>query len=88
MSSVFSPHAASFHCSSDRNDQLTRSPRAGHDLYSPYHIPDSRVTVELIRLLIDTIVQPRVCNAPLPVEPRRMTPTGPRRNQGGFYDIL
>jgi hypothetical protein len=66
MSSVLSPHAASSHCSSDRNDQLTQSPRAGHDLYSPYHIPDSRVTVELIRLLIATIVQPRVCHAPHP----------------------
>ena len=65
MSSVLSPHAASSHCSSDRNDQLTQSPHAGHDLYSPYHIPDSRVTVELIRLLIATIVQPRVCHAPL-----------------------
>ncbi len=64
MFSVFPPHAAFSHCSSDRNDQLIQSPRAGHDLYSPYHIPDSRVTVELIRLLIATIVQPRVCHAP------------------------
>ena len=89
MSSVLSPHAASSHCSSDRNDQLTQSPRAGHDSYSPYHIPDSRVTVELIRLLLATIVRLRVCNASHPlVEPWRMTPTCRRRNQGGFYGIL
>jgi len=88
MSSVLSPHAASSHCSSDRNHQLTQSPRAGHDLYSPYHIPDSRVTVELIRLLIATIATScQQCTSP-PVEPWRMTPTGRRRNQGGFYGIL
>ena len=66
MASVFSYYAASFHYSSDPHDQLTQSPRAGHDFYSPYHIPDSSLTVELIRLLIATIVQPRICNAPHP----------------------
>ena len=68
MSSVSSSPAAAFPCTSDRNDQLTQSARAGHDSSSPYHIPDSRVTVELIRLRIATIVQPRVCNAPHPLE--------------------
>lgn len=58
MSSVFSSHAAAFHWASDRNDQRTQSPSAAHDSYSPYHIPDSRVTVELIRLLIATMVSP------------------------------
>jgi hypothetical protein len=85
MDSVFSYYVTSLHFSNDHNDQLTQSPRAGHCFHSPHHIPDSSLTAELIHLLIDTIVQPRACNAPHPlVEPRRMAPTGPRGNQGGF----
>jgi hypothetical protein len=57
--------------------------------HSPHHISDSSLTVELNRLFIATIVQPRIRNALHPfMEPRRMTPTGPREHQGGFYDIL
>lgn len=78
MASVFSSYAASVHFSSDPNDQLTQSPRAGHSFRSPHPIHDSRVTDKLIRLLIATIVQPRIRNAlHLFMEPRRMTPTGP-----------
>ena len=89
MASVFSYYVACLRYASDPSDQLTQSPRAGHEFYSPYHIPDSSLTVELIRLLIATIVRPRIRNAPHPfMEPRRITPTYPRGNQGGFYDIL
>jgi hypothetical protein len=57
--------------------------------HSPHYIPDSSLTVELIRLLIATIANPLIRNAPHPfMEPRRMSPTGPRGNQGGLYDIL
>lgn len=38
MASVFSYYAACFHYSSDRNDQLTHSPRAGHCFHSPHPI--------------------------------------------------
>ena len=55
----------------------------------PHHISDSSLTVKLNRLFIATIVQPRIRDALHPfMEPRRMTPTGPREHQGGFYDIL
>jgi hypothetical protein len=50
MASVFSCYVACLRYASDLSDQLTQSPRAGHDFYSPYHIPDSSLTVELIRL--------------------------------------
>ena len=66
MASVFSHYATSLHCSSDRNDQLTQSPRASHGFHSPHYIPDSSLTVELIRLLIATIVNPLIRNAPHP----------------------
>ena len=33
MASVFSSYVACFHYSSDRDDQLTHSPRVGHYLY-------------------------------------------------------
>jgi len=50
---------------------------------------DLVLTVELNRLFIATIVQPRICNAPPPfIEPRRMTPPCPREHQGDFYDIF
>jgi hypothetical protein len=89
MASVFSSSAASLHFPGDPNDQLTQSPRAKHGFHSPRHFPDSISTIELIRLLIAMIVNPFIRNAPHPfMEPRRMTPTGPRGNQGGFYDIL
>jgi len=79
MASVFSYYVACFHNSSDPNDHLTHSPHTDHCFHSPYHIPDSSLTGELIRLGISTIVQPRVCNAPHPfVKPRRLTPTCPR----------
>jgi len=78
MASVFSYYVASFPSSSDPNDQLTHSPRARHGFHSPHYIPDSSLTVELIRLLIATIVTPLTRNAPHPfMEPRRMTPTCP-----------
>jgi hypothetical protein len=57
MASVFSSRAASFHYSSDPHGQLTQSPRTSHGFHSPQHIPNSSVTVELIRLLIGTTVQ-------------------------------
>ena len=89
MASVFSYYAASFDSSSDREDQLTQSPHAIHCRHSPQHIPDSSSSVKLIRLLIATIVTPHIRNAPHPfMEPRRMTPTCPRGNQGGFYAVL
>lgn len=78
MASVFSYYVASFHSSSDPSDQLTQSPRAGHGFRSPHPIHDSSLADKLIRLLIATIVQPSIRNAPHPfMEPRRMTPTGP-----------
>jgi hypothetical protein len=78
MASVLSYYVACFHNSSDRDDHLTHSFRTGHCVHSPFHIPDSSLTAELIRLLIATIVQSRVCNVPHPfVEPRRLTPTCP-----------
>ena len=89
MASVFSYYAAYFDSSSDREDQLTQSPGAIDCLHSPHHIPDSSSISKRIRLLIAAIVNPHIRNAPHPfMEPRRMTPTCPRRNQGGFYDIL
>lgn len=78
MASVFSSYTASFHFSSDPNDRLTQSPRAGHGFRSPHPIHDSRVTDKLIRLLIATTAKPRIRNALHPLmEPRRMTPTRP-----------
>ena len=90
MASVFFSYVASFHDSSDRDDHLTHSPRAGHGFSPPHHsIPDSSLTVELIRLLIATMVKPRIRHAPHPfMEPRRITPTCPRGNQGGCYDVF
>ena len=78
MASVFSYYVACFHYSSDRTDQLTHSPPADHSFHSPHLIPDSSLTVELIRLLTATIVMPLTRNALHPfMEPRRMTPTCP-----------
>ncbi len=89
MASVSSYDVASFPSSSDRGNQLTQSPRADYIFHSLHPIPDSSLTIELTRLLIATIVPPLLRSAPHPfVEPRRMTPTCPRENQGGFYDIL
>ena len=89
MASVFSYYVVCFHYSSNRDDHLTHSPRAGLCFHSPHHISDSSLTVELNRLFIATIVQPRIRNAPHPfMEPLRMTPPCPREHQGGFYDIL
>ncbi|MBI3807190.1 MAG: hypothetical protein HY281_06705 [Nitrospirae bacterium] len=67
MASVFSYYAVSFHYSSDRNDQLTQSPNTRHYFHSPHYIPDSSLTVELIRLRIATIVAPSYpqCISPL-----------------------
>lgn len=75
MGSVFSFYATSLHFSSDPNDQLTQSPRAGHSFDST---PDSSLTTKLIRRLIATTAKPCIRNAHHPfMEPRRMTPTGP-----------
>jgi hypothetical protein len=89
MASVFSYYTASFHYSSDLHAQLTPSARASLCLHSPHYIPESSSTIELICLLIGAIVQSRIRNSShLFMEPRRMTSTCPRGNQGGFYDIL
>jgi len=78
MASVFSYYAGCFYYSSNRDDQLTQSPRVSNCFHFPHHIPDSRLTVELIRLLIATIVPPLICNASHPfMEPKRMTSTCP-----------
>ena len=78
MASVFSYYVPCFHYSSKWNDHLTHSPRAGHCFHSPYYIPNSSLTVELIRLLIATLVTPLIRNASHPfMEPRRMTLTCP-----------
>ena len=79
MASVFSSYVACFHYSSDRDDQLTHSPRVGHYLYPSHRtIQDSGLTVELVRLFKATIVTPRIRNIPHPfMELRRMTPTCP-----------
>ena len=45
-----------FHYSSDPHDQLTQSSRASHGFNSPFYHPNSRLTVELTRLLTDMIV--------------------------------
>jgi hypothetical protein len=74
----FFDYVVCFHYSSSRDDHLTHSPRAGHCFHSPHHIPDSSLTVELNRLFIATIVQPRIRNAPHPfMESPRMTPPCP-----------
>ena len=71
MASVYSYYATSFHYSSDLNDQLTQSPRASHFFHSPRHILNSSLTVERIRLLIATIVNPLIRNSRHPfIEPR------------------
>ena len=89
MASVFSCYVTRIRYASDPSDQLTQSPRVGHDFYSPYHIPDSSLTVKLIRLLIATIVHSRIRDPSHPfMESWRLTPTYPGGNQGGFYDIL
>jgi len=89
MASAFSYYATCFHYSSDRNNQLTQSPRASHCFRSSHLISNSGLTVELIRLLIGTVVPSRIRNPSHSfMEPQRMTLTGPRGNQGGFYDIL
>jgi len=64
MASVFSHYVASFHSTSDCNDQLTQSPRAIQCFHSLLHILDSSSMVKLIRLLIATIVNPLIRNAP------------------------
>ena len=75
MASVFSYYVVSFHSSSDPSDQLTQSPRAGHNFASA---PDSSLTTKLTRLFIATTAKPCIRNAPHPfVEPRQMTPTDP-----------
>ena len=66
MASAFSDYVVCFHYSSNRNDHLTHSPRAGFCFHAPHHISDSSLTVELNRLFIATIVQPRIGNAPHP----------------------
>lgn len=53
MASVFSYDVASFPSSSDHGDQLTQSPRADYIFYSLHPIPDSSLTIELIRLRIE-----------------------------------
>ena len=65
MASVFSYSTASFDIPSDREDRLTQSPRAIDCPHSPQHLPDSSSTVILIRVLIATIVNPLISNAPL-----------------------
>jgi hypothetical protein len=78
MASVFSYYERCFHYSSDRDDHLVHSPRAGHCFHSPHHIPDSSLTVELIRLLLATIAKPFIRNTPHPfMEARQLTPTCP-----------
>ena len=75
MASVFSYYAAALHYSSNPHDQLTQSSRPHYSLHSPHPIPDSNWTIELIRLLIATIVNPLIRNSRHPfIEPRRMTP--------------
>jgi hypothetical protein len=66
MASVFSYYTASFYPSSARKNQLTPSPHADHRFPSPHHISDSRLTAKLIRLLIATIANPLIRNAPHP----------------------
>jgi hypothetical protein len=65
MASVFSYYAASLHFSRDREDQLTQSPGAIHCLHFLHHILDPSSTIPLTRLLIATIVNPHIRNAPL-----------------------
>ena len=78
MASVFSYSATSLHFPSDYHGQLTQSPRANHGFHSSHHFLDSISTIELIRLLIGTTVQPRIRNAPHPfMEPRQMTSAHP-----------
>ncbi len=78
MAWVFSYSATPRHYSSDPNDQLTQSPRTHHGFHSPYHFPDSISTIELTRLLIATIANPLIRNAPHPfMEPRQMTSAHP-----------
>ena len=78
MASVFSYSAISVHFPNNPNDQLTQSPRADHGFHSPYHFPHSISTIELTRLLIATIANPLIRNAPHPfMEPRQMTSAHP-----------
>ena len=78
MASVFSYSATSLHFASDPKDQLNQSLRPKHGFHSPRHILNSSVTIELIRLLLAMIGNPRIRNTLHPfMEPRRMTPTGP-----------
>ena len=89
MASVFSSLTSFLHCSSDRHDQLTQSPRTSHGFHSSHPIPDSRVMAELSHLFIATTVNPLIRNAPhLFMEPRRMILPCPGGNQGGFYGTL
>ena len=64
MASVFSYYTAPFGSSSNREDHVTQSPRAIHCLHSLLHILDSSSMVKLIRLLIATLVNPLIRNAP------------------------
>ena len=88
MASVFSSPVASFHYSSDLYDHLIQPSRAHHGFLSSHHILNASVMVGLIRSLIAPIVTPLIRNAPHLIEPRRVPPTGPQGNQGGFHDIL
>ena len=89
MAWVFSSYVVCFHYSSNRDDHLDSHAFCRSLLLLPLPSSCSSLTVELNRLFIATIVQPRIRNAPHPfMEPRRMTPPCPREHQGGFYDIL
>ena len=65
MASVFSYSTASFDFPSDLEDHLTQSPRAIDYPHSPHYILDPSLTIQLIRMLIATIVNPLIRNAPL-----------------------
>jgi hypothetical protein len=89
MASVFSSSAASFHGSSDPHDQLTQSSHPRYYIHFPRHILNAGVTVELIYLFIGTLVRLSIRNSShLFMERRRIATMSPRRNQGGFYDVL
>jgi hypothetical protein len=60
MASAFSYYVPFLHYSSDPHDQLTQSSRASHGFNSPFYHPNSRLTVEPIRLLKSMIVQSHI----------------------------
>jgi hypothetical protein len=89
MASVCSSPAASFQDSSNPHDQLIQSSHARPSFLIPRHILNASVTVELIYLFISTLVRSSIRNSShLFMERRRIAMMSPRRNQGGFYDIL